>query len=535
MSHSTISSSEVTCAPSSCAIPDYQLLQKIGAGGCGEVYVARNRHDGDFYAVKVVFPHRSNVELDAIRHYKNVVRDSQFLVQIQHVGRADTGEYYYVMPLADDANGPAVLRAPDQYKPLTLQRHRAARGPLGLDEALGIADCLLLALNELHTSRLVHCDVKPANVLRMGGKWRLGDIGLMSPRELLTGSRGTRWFFPAEDQADFGTDVYALGKTLLLLVTDSKQPDSESTSDPLDDFIGGTLEIPGKDDRKARVRQIILGACHKDPRKRTTARTMHETVSSLLQRTTVVLNIVGMDYDSLDEAQLVRELASRLGLCILSMRKRHGSVLVEVEVTPAQAEYLLEVAKAGKLADLHVSGAWRLEPDVRGGGIASEGVDVELVSTPIRRKQREILLLLAVAAFVAGIICTTWFAVESVERKRLASIQGELHKEIPKVSADKGTRGKPVPDGPVPVFTVEGKIGSVLVPVEDKTEVVVKTRLGGASEIESSLLLVLKPNYPIRINGKRASAGNLRPGMRIKLHFSRDGETLLDIESDTER
>jgi tetratricopeptide (TPR) repeat protein len=44
------------------------------------------------------------------------------------------------------------------------------------------------------------------------------------------------------------------------------------------------------------------------------------------------------------------------------MRKKRGSVLVEVELTPVQAEHLLTVAKAGRLADLHVSGAWRVQP-----------------------------------------------------------------------------------------------------------------------------------------------------------------------------
>jgi hypothetical protein len=429
-------------------IPDYQLLHKIGAGGCGEVFVARNRHDGEFCAIKVVFPDRSDVELDAIRRYKNVVKDGQFLVQIQHVGKADTGPYYYVMPLADDANGPSVLRAPDQYKPLTLQLHRAAAGPLALDEALSIADCLLLALKELHAARLVHCDVKPANVLRVAGKWRLGDIGLLSPRELLNGSRGTRWFLAPEGPTDFKTDVYALGKTLLLLVTDSKWPDSNKAPDPLNDFIEGKLDIPGNDDRKEHVRQIILGACHRDPSKRSTVKALHEAVSRLLQTTTIVLNIVGIDYDSLDEGQLLRELAARLGLCILSARKKRGSVLVELALTPAQAEHLLTAANAGKLADLHVSGAWSLQSQKRlvelaltpaqaehlltaanAGKLAdlhvcgawklqsqkrseihrAQETDVELDSIPIRESGRWVRWVLPVAACAAALLIIIWF------------------------------------------------------------------------------------------------------------------------------
>src|SRR5262249_15231278 len=134
--------------------------------------------------------------------------------------------------------------------------------------------------------------------------------------------------------------------------------------------------------------------------------------------TTIVLNIVGIDYDSLDENQLVRELAARLGLCILSTRKKRGSVLVELELTPAQAEHLLTAAKAGKLADLHVSGAWKLQSQKRSEIHAAEETDFELDSIFIRQRRRWDRCLLPVAASAAALLITIWFtSSQRIERE----------------------------------------------------------------------------------------------------------------------
>ncbi len=108
-----------------------------------------------------------------------------------------TGEfYYYVMPLADDAKGSATVRLPEQYEPMTLERHLERRGLLPIDEVLRIAQDLLSALSRLHDAGGVHCDVKPANVLMMQGAWVLGDPGLMCASDSPSFECGTPGFWP---------------------------------------------------------------------------------------------------------------------------------------------------------------------------------------------------------------------------------------------------------------------------------------------------------------------------------------------------
>jgi serine/threonine protein kinase len=269
-------------------IPDFDLLRFIKRGGFGGVYVARNKHLETLHAVKVIFPSRWVVELDAIRLYKAVVRieDYNYLVPIDHFGQVPDGPYYYVMPLADDVGGPATLREPDQYEPLTLEAYVASRGPLPLDEVLLVAEQMVRALRILHRNGLVHCDLKPANILQLQGKWRLGDFGLMIRRAQLRKQphpRGTHWFRAPEAEPDFNADVYALAKILFLLATDARPPRPDSTDpDPFVKFRSGELQLRQTDARKDRLRDVLLCACDDDPARRISLDEMQEALGRLL-------------------------------------------------------------------------------------------------------------------------------------------------------------------------------------------------------------------------------------------------------------
>jgi serine/threonine protein kinase len=198
-------------------LPDYDLLHPIGCGGFGAVWLGCNRHNGQFYAVKLLSAPGA-VELDGIRAYKQRVHSHPHLVPIEHVGVVGSW-LYYTMPLADDAKGAAVVRMPADYEALTLQGYLQRHAPLPLDEVLAVADQLLAALEHLHAADLLHRDVKPGNVLRMQGVWRLGDMGLLTPGDRSEPDRGTRAFWPPERPRDRTADLYALGKTLYLALT----------------------------------------------------------------------------------------------------------------------------------------------------------------------------------------------------------------------------------------------------------------------------------------------------------------------------
>ena len=187
----------------------WRLLGRIGRGNFGEVFLAQDP-EGNRKAVKVFVPERGDrrafdLEYNGMEHARRLASHPN-LVPVESAGRT---EYciYYVMPAADP------LKA-DPYAPHSLY-NRMARNDLAEPELLQLAGSVLDALAFLHSKKLIHRDVKPDNILKIAGVWRLADPGLLSaPRPAQFA--GTPGFYPEKKsfRADEAADLYALGKTL---------------------------------------------------------------------------------------------------------------------------------------------------------------------------------------------------------------------------------------------------------------------------------------------------------------------------------
>lgn len=245
--------------PLDAQVPDYDLLRRIGKGGFGEVWLGHHRLHGEYVAVKII-PKERLVELEGVRSYKHQAKQHSNLVPIEHVGETDTC-YYYVMPLADDVKGPTALRSPEYYEPKTLQWCLDNLPPMSPNEVRDLALQLLDALTDLHEVGLMHADVKPANVMQLQGTWKLGDLGLMTRNEQLTMGRGTVAFWPPEGTTGPTADLYALGKTLYLALTNTSLKS-------FDDFVEGSLAVSGDPGTINHLRTLIQQACHDAPDQR---------------------------------------------------------------------------------------------------------------------------------------------------------------------------------------------------------------------------------------------------------------------------
>src|SRR5208337_3644887 len=141
------------------AVPDHELLRRIGSGSFGEVWLARSIM-GTYRAVKIV--HRSasenhqsfDRELAGVRHFEPISRSHDGFVDVLHAGiNEQLGLFYYVMELGDDmVSGQNIV--PEDYTPKTLSKVIRSQGRLLPED---------LALEELHKNGLVHRDIKPSN------------------------------------------------------------------------------------------------------------------------------------------------------------------------------------------------------------------------------------------------------------------------------------------------------------------------------------------------------------------------------------
>lgn len=223
-------------------IPNYDTQKFLGNGAYGEVWVAVDRNTGRQVAVKF-YTHRGGLDWKLLdREVETLVLLSadRYIVQVLDVGW-DANPPYYVMEYIE--NGSL-----DDY----LKEH----GQLPASEAVEIFRDVATGLMHAHGKGVLHCDVKPANVLLdQDHKPRLADFGQSRLSHEQKPALGTL-FYMAPEQADMEAvpdarwDVYALGAMLYLMLTGELPFRNESAITQIN--LTTTL-----DDRLASYRAII--------------------------------------------------------------------------------------------------------------------------------------------------------------------------------------------------------------------------------------------------------------------------------------
>ncbi len=143
-----------TLAPGTTLDDRYVLQERLGAGGMGDVFVARQTSVGREVAIKVLGRSLANDVTQARRFLREVRASSALqhphIVTIHDFGQTDEGLLYLVMERVRGTTLAAVL---DRDAPLTVER------------AAKLSDQILDALDAAHEAGIVHRDLKPDNVL----------------------------------------------------------------------------------------------------------------------------------------------------------------------------------------------------------------------------------------------------------------------------------------------------------------------------------------------------------------------------------
>src|SRR3954471_9302018 len=163
----------------------YQVLAKLGEGGMGEVYRARDTRLKRDVAIKVLPPAFAR-DPDRIARFQ---REAEVLATLNHPNIAA------VYGFEDTPDGSGLVLELVEGPTLA---DRIAQGPLPVDEALAIAKQIADALEAAHEQGIIHRDLKPANIkTTAGGKVKVLDFGLAKMVEGpaasgLSSSRGVR-------------------------------------------------------------------------------------------------------------------------------------------------------------------------------------------------------------------------------------------------------------------------------------------------------------------------------------------------------
>jgi eukaryotic-like serine/threonine-protein kinase len=207
----------------------YELSDRLGSGGMSSVFKATDRVLERTVAVKVLAEHLSDDEKFVARFRREALAVAKLIhpniVQVYDTG-VDEGRHYIVMEYVEGKSGAQLLQT---------------RGPMGARVAVetGVQSCA--GLEYAHRQGIIHRDVKPGNLMVVGGPAadgaeldteamtvKLTDFGIARAAEQTRLTQvgsvvGTAAYLAPEqargDEATSASDVYALGVVLYQFLT----------------------------------------------------------------------------------------------------------------------------------------------------------------------------------------------------------------------------------------------------------------------------------------------------------------------------
>jgi Tol biopolymer transport system component len=263
-------------------IAHYQVTDRLGAGGMGEVYRARDSKLGRDVALKVL-PEVFARDPDRLMRFE---REARLLASLNHANLA------VIHGIEQDADRRVLVLELIEGDDLS---KRIGRGALPLDEALAIARQVADAVEAAHEQGVVHRDLKPANiVVNADGVVKVLDFGLAKALEsdasptsglsqsptLLASSPtaagvilGTAAYMSPEQargrKVDRRADIFAFGCVLYEMLTGRQAFPGDTVSDTLAAILRAQPDwsaLPANTPRA--IVQLLRRCLEKDPKQR---------------------------------------------------------------------------------------------------------------------------------------------------------------------------------------------------------------------------------------------------------------------------
>lgn len=262
-------------------IGPFQILERIGGGGMGQVYRATDTRLGRDVAIKVL-PTGALRDSGGLERFRREARAASALSHVNICPLYDIGEYegqpFLIMELLEGQS----------------LKERLIRGPLPPQEAVALAVQIADALHAAHAKGIVHRDIKPGNILLVAqGQAKILDFGLAKllserkrqeagpdvPPPVAAGeatitipgrTMGTVAYMSPEqargEAVDERTDLFSLGVTLYEMATGARPFAGETSAMVLDAIVTREPARPRKLNPAipAELERIILKALEKD-------------------------------------------------------------------------------------------------------------------------------------------------------------------------------------------------------------------------------------------------------------------------------
>lgn len=289
---SLLEAGELPPSPSGLKLAHFEIVDRIGSGGMGSVFLALDLHLQRYVALKILAPSQAR-EPNSIQRFLNEARsaarlDYDGIARVHYYGE-DRGYHFIAFEYVTGTN----------VRDLILQT-----GPLNPADAINFTLQVAHALKHTSAAGVVHRDIKPSNIIvNPAGRAKLVDLGLARKEssgsmEDLTAAGTTLGTFdyisPEQAQdprnVDVRSDIYSLGCTLYHMLTGEPPYPQGTLAQKLLDHQQTYVPNPAELNRRvpihlAAVTQKMMAS---DPKKR------YQSPESLIRDLLAVANDQGL-------------------------------------------------------------------------------------------------------------------------------------------------------------------------------------------------------------------------------------------------
>ena len=251
----------------------YEVLEKIGEGGMGEVYLAKDTNLDREVAIKVL-PSAFSEDKERLARFE---REARLLASLNHTNIAAIHEL-------EESEGVHFLAL--EYVPGVTLAERIKSGPLPIDEVLPLFKQIADGLEAAHEKGVIHRDLKPANIkVTPDGKAKVLDFGLakalleetpirfvaiptLTKGTALGTIMGTAAYMSPEQArgkpVDKRADIWAFGCCLYETLTGEKAFKGETVTDTIAAVVKNEPDWEALHSTPYRVRDLLRRCLQKD-------------------------------------------------------------------------------------------------------------------------------------------------------------------------------------------------------------------------------------------------------------------------------
>lgn len=244
----------------------YEILEKIGAGGMSDVFLAKDHSLGREVAVKIL--------------KQEFAEDRIFVAKFRAEAQAAAGlEHPNIVSIYDvGSEGSLYYIVMEYVEGITLKTYINKKGRLTYNEALSIAIQVGRGIEAAHKKNIIHRDIKPQNIIiSREGKVKVMDFGIaraVTSNTVSADIMGSVHYASPEQARNgyvtFTTDIYSLGIVMYEMVTGRVPYDGETTVAIAIQHLQGEMVPPSEyaPDLPIAVERIIQKATMKTQSRR---------------------------------------------------------------------------------------------------------------------------------------------------------------------------------------------------------------------------------------------------------------------------